>query len=347
MPRIVIYGVGQYGGLIARLALQKGWKIVAAFNRSGDKIGKDLGRVIGLDRDLGIIVQDSEQGDYAALRGKADIGVVTTTGILRQNMPAYERLMGAGLNLACHGAESYYPFSCDREIATALDALAKNMGVTFTGCGIWDMSRIWAGLLTIGPCTEIRSITHSSITNVEGQMATREQAAFVGVGLTTDEFIAADFARYGWPASYTTVVEQVLAGAGYNVTEARTRLEPIQLDVSIISELMGATYLPGTCIGTRVIGEVRTSERVTGHMCVEARLFQPGEVEHTFWSVDGLPRTRVRVERDDPAHATAANLFNRIPQIIAARPGIVTVSELGPMQHSALVGAAPPSRQAS
>src|SRR5512139_349169 len=74
-PRIVIYGVGQYGCFIARLAAEKGWPIVAAFNRAGPKIGQDIGRVAGLDRDLGVIIQDCETGDYGALA--ADIGVVT------------------------------------------------------------------------------------------------------------------------------------------------------------------------------------------------------------------------------------------------------------------------------
>ena len=35
-PRIVIYGPGLYGQHLVRFALQKGWEIVAAFNRAGD-----------------------------------------------------------------------------------------------------------------------------------------------------------------------------------------------------------------------------------------------------------------------------------------------------------------------
>jgi len=66
----------------------------------------------------------------------------------------------------------------------------------------------------------------------------------------------------------------------------------------------------------------------------EMRLFLPGEVEHTYWEVDGLPRTRMRVERDDSADATAGSLFNRIPDIVAAPPGIVPVSRLGPLKPS-------------
>src|SRR5690606_20453263 len=90
--RIAIYGVGQYGTMIARLAVEKGWPVVAAFNRSGPKVGRDLGRVAGLDRDLGVVVQDVETGDYAGL--DADLAVVTHRDLLRANMDAYRRLMG-------------------------------------------------------------------------------------------------------------------------------------------------------------------------------------------------------------------------------------------------------------
>ena len=41
-PRIAIYGIGQYGAHVARFAVQKGWPIVAAFNRTGPKVGQDL-----------------------------------------------------------------------------------------------------------------------------------------------------------------------------------------------------------------------------------------------------------------------------------------------------------------
>ena len=34
-PRIVIYGIGQYGQHVVRFATKKGWKIVAVYNRAG------------------------------------------------------------------------------------------------------------------------------------------------------------------------------------------------------------------------------------------------------------------------------------------------------------------------
>src|SRR5262245_50318144 len=122
-PRVVIYGVGQYGGYLARFAVEKGWPIVAAFNRAGPEVGQDLGRVVGLERELGVEIQDCESGRYDKL--DADIGLVAQTNFLKANWPAYQRLMNAGLNVGCHGTESYFPWGSDPKMAEQIDALAK------------------------------------------------------------------------------------------------------------------------------------------------------------------------------------------------------------------------------
>ncbi len=335
-PRIVIYGCGQYGGYMARFAVQKGWPIVAAFNRAGDKVGKDLGQVIGLKRDIGVIIQDCDTANYDALRDEADIGLVAQTNNLALNLPAYKRLMNAGLNVGCHGSESYFPYGCDPAVAAEIDALAKKNGVTFTGSGIWDMSRIWSGILLLGPCTEIKSLLHTTITDVHGQAANKQQALQVGVGMTVEQYDASGLKQSRLPISYKTIPEHVLAASGYTISKTSCSVEPVIFDKPVHSWLMEGTIAPGLVVGTRILADIETKEGVTAHAKIELRLFQPDEQEHMFWSVDGMPHTRVRVERDDSAHATAANLFNRVPQIIAAQPGIVLVSQMGPMRHTAL-----------
>jgi 2,4-diaminopentanoate dehydrogenase len=336
-PRLVIYGVGQYGGFVTRFAVQKGWPIVAAFNRAGQKIGQDLGRVAGLGRDIAVTVQDCERGDYMALAGKADIGVVAQTNVLRLNMPAYQRLMSAGLNVICHGAQSYYPYGNDPAAAAEIDALAKERGVTFTGGGIWDMSRIWSGLLLLGPCTDMKALHHRTLTDVLGQTNSAAQARQVGIGMTAEEYEASGLRRSPIAAMYRTIAEHVLTAAGFAIADKREYIEPIFFDEPHRSVMLG-TIDAGRCVGSRIIAELKSAEGPSAHSSIELRLLRSGEVEHMFWEVDGLPRTRVRIERDDSAHATASNLFNRIPDVIAARPGIVLVSQLGPMQHTVLAG---------
>ena len=331
-PRLVIYGVGQYGSLVTKFADAKGWPIVAAYNRVGDKIGEDLGQVAGLGKDLGVIVEDCDQADFSNL--DADIGVVTVTNQLALNHDAHTRLLGAGLNVVCHGSQSYFPYGCNPDLAEELNTLAITNGVTFTGSGIWDMSRIWAGLLVAGPCTEIRSLYHSSITDLGDGQATKEQVAQLGVTLTVEEFMAKGLDKSPIAGSYVTIPQHVLAGLGFTLKDSQTRIEPVIFEQDYLSELMGCVIPAGHIVGFRVIANVQTTEGVTASAHIELREFHEGEVEHMFWSVDGEPATRIRTEREDSAHATAACLFNRIPDVINARAGVVTVSELGPLRPS-------------
>jgi len=332
-PRIAIYGIGQYGRMIARLAAERGWPIVAAYNRAGPKVGQDLGRVAGLGRDLGIIIEDCEAADYGKL--DANIGVVTHRDLLSANMPAYRRLMGAGLNIACHGVQSYLPQSNDPELAAEIEALAMKNGVTFTGCGIWDMSRIWSGIVTTGPCTEIRSIHISSLTDPEGQTNSIEQIKQYCISEPVEEFHRRGIAHNAAALAKKTIPEMVLRALGYTVIESTAAIEPVVYDVPVESKY--GRFEPGLVMGVRFHCRTTTAEGVTGTGLVDQRLFLPGDVEHMFWEVDGTPRNRTRVERLDSAHATAGNLFNRIPDIIAARPGIVPVYEMGPLKPTARV----------
>lgn len=333
--RIVVYGVGQFGQHIVRFAVEKGWPIVAAYNRAGDKIGKDVGRLAGLGYDLGVPVQDCETADYAGVQ--ADIGVVTTTNRLAQNMPAYRRLMKAGLNVLCHGAESYYPRAVDKVLAAEIDALARANRVTFTGGGIWDMSRIWMGIAAAGPCTELRALRHSSIS--DAQSMGREQMLICGVGMSVDEYeermvkAAGEIGGY-----YKTIPWQVMAALGYDVTQVSERREPVLFDTPIYCELLERELEPGVCAGTRLIIELETAQGVSVSARIEPRLLRPGEVEHTLWEIDGKPVSRIRVERDDQAHYSASSLFNRIPDVIGAPPGIMPVSKLGMLRHTASRG---------
>ena len=331
-PRIAIYGVGQYGTMIARLADAKGWPIVAAFNRAGPKVGQDLGRVAGLDRDLGIVVQDNEIGDYDRL--DADVGVVTHMDLLRHNMDAYRRFMRAGLNVACHGGQSYLPQTNDPVLASEIEALAVANGVTFTGSGIWDMSRIWAGVLTAGPCTDITSLHHRSLTDPEGQLLSLPRGS--AFNQPPESFYARGLDQSPVLLAHKAIPELVLRTLGCHVVGSSAAAEPVVYDVPVKTTLIpDGVFEAGVCVGVRTKLEVTTEEGVVATASIEQRMFLPGDVEHMVWEVEGTPRNRMRVGRLDSADATAGNLFNRIPDIISAPPGIVPVTELGPLRSSA------------
>ena len=327
-PRIVIYGAGQYGLEAARIAIAKGWPIVAALNRSGEKVGQDLGRLAGLGRDLGVVVQDCEAADYAAL--EADVAIVATTDRLAKNMPAYENLLGAGINVICHGAEAYFPQGADHALAEHIDAFAKRHNVTFTGTGIWDFSRIWSGILIAGPSTEIKSFFHKSVTDAEA--ANLALMLVCGVSLSQEEYAKSMLGKLGIISNlYKLIPHHVLHALGYRVTEVTEHLEPVLSDQPVYCKTLDRHLDPGICLGTRIIAVVKTEEGVTATTHIELRILPQGENEHMMWALEGTPASKIRVDRTHAVHSSAACMVNRVPDVIAAPPGIRLVSQMGPL----------------
>ena len=238
--------------------------------------------------------------------------------------------MGAGLNIACHGGQSYLPQTNDPELAAEIEALAVANGVTFTGSGIWDMSRIWAGVLTAGPCTDITSLHHRSLTDPEGQLLTLTRGS--AFNRSPESFYERGLDKSPVLLAHKAIPELVLRSARLH----RRRVDGDRR-AGRLRRAGGDPVDPrGMLRGRRVRrgahaprGHDRGGRRRHGRRsssacsCPATSSTWPGRCE-------GTPRNRMRVERLDSAEATAGNLFNRIPDIIAAPPGIVPVTELGP-----------------
>lgn len=330
-PRVMIYGSGYYAMEAVRILVEKRWPIVAAVNRAGPKIGQDLGKLAGLDRNLGIMVQDCETADYASFG--ADIALVVQTERLSLNWLAYQRLLGAGINVICHGSESYFPQGANLELSTEIDTLAEQNNVTFTGTGIWDFSRIWPGILVAGPCTELRSISHYSLTNAE--LANERMMRAYGVDMTQADFAEKVTKVPGQLGElYKGIPHHVMHALGFTITKVTERREPVLSNQPVWCGILNKSLEPGTSLGLRIMVTVETQEGPTANAHIELRILAPDETEYMKWIVDGRPATKIQVDRTDGVHSSAACMINRIPDVIAAAPGVRLVSELGPLRPS-------------
>lgn len=316
-----------------RILVKKGWPIVAAVNRPGPKIGMDVGLLAGLGEELGVVVQNCETADYATM--DADIALVVQTERLNLNFTAYQRLLGAGINVICQGSESYFPQGADRVLAEKIDALARSNAVTFTGTGIWDFSRIWAGLLIAGPCTALRSLEHRSLTNAE--LANERMMRAYGVDMTQADFLEKVTSIPGQLGElYKGIPAHVMHALGFtlkNVTEVR---EPVLSDRPVWCGTLNRYLQPGTTLGTRIIASVETVEGPSASAHIELRILAEGESENMIWTVDGRPPSSIRIDRADGVHTSASCMVNRIPDVIAAPPGIRLISQLGPLRSADL-----------
>ena len=324
-PRVAIYGTGQYALEAVRIMHDKGWPIVAAYNRAGGKVGQDLGTLAGIGP-LGITVQDCEHADYTA--AGANIAIHSVGDRLDYNWPGHERLLGAGINVICHGGESNFPWGSRPELAGRIDELAKANNVTFTGTGIWDYSRIWSGLLAAGSTSRLDGLVHRTLTN--GEAAGLELLRVCGGTLTLDEFNELNEELLA--GIYKTVPHQVLWALGFEVISVTEEREPVIDESPVYSHALGANIEPGVCLGTRITTTVKTREGVTATSINELRVLRPNETEHMVWEVLGRPATKIRVDRTDSMHSSAACMVNRVPDVLNGAPGIQVISQLGPMR---------------
>ena len=324
-PQVAIYGAGQYALESVRIMHRKGWDIVAAYNRAGEKIGRDIGELAGIEP-LGVLVEDCEEANYGS--SGANIAIHSVADRLDYNWPGHQRLLGAGINVICHGGESNFPWGSRPELAGRLDELAKAHGVTFTGTGIWDYSRIWSGLLAAGSASELTGLVHRTLTN--GEAAGLELLKVCGGTLTLAEFSELNEGLLA--GIYKTVPHQVLWALGLEVTDVSEEREPILDSEPVFSNALGANIEPGICLGTRITTRVRTREGVNATSINELRVLKPGEKEHMVWEVQGRPETVIRVDRTDSMHSSAACMVNRVPDVLDAEPGIQVISQLGPIR---------------
>ncbi|MDH5532664.1 MAG: saccharopine dehydrogenase NADP-binding domain-containing protein, partial [Candidatus Bathyarchaeota archaeon] len=133
--RLVLYGVGAIGSRIAEFLLEKeGIEIVGAIDVAKEKVGKDLGDVLNLSRQLGVKVSDDPNALLSKV--KADVVIHATTSFMKQAYPQIAKVIEHGVNVVSTCEELSYPYSMEPKLAKNLDELAKEHGVTVLGTGI-------------------------------------------------------------------------------------------------------------------------------------------------------------------------------------------------------------------
>jgi 4-hydroxy-tetrahydrodipicolinate reductase len=327
-PRVLLYGVGRFGQAAARLILDRGWTVSAALNRAGTKVGVGLDELACDPRAQGIRVEDAATADYRALAADADIAVVAVHDSLAANAGAHRELLGAGLNVACLGGESTHPAAADAAAAAELDLLARTRGVTFTGVSVWDAYRIWPLLSAVGACHRVRSVEHRSLTLVEQFGAAAVEA--VGVGRDPDEF--AELLASRGPSSYRIFMHLIAEALGQRVLRVVDSTGPLVSELNIRSTALDRVIPAGRVIGMRTTVEVHTDSGRFAVARIDTRLGEPSDRQHMSWTVDGDPPLELTLLREDSVLATAACIVNRIPDVLAAPPGVVTVDRLGPLR---------------
>lgn len=313
---VASYGIGPIGAEIARLLLTKPWvKIVGAVDVDPNKIGKDLGEVIGLGRTVGVTVTPQ-------LQGKPDVVCHSTGSRLRDVVGQLESLLDRGCHVVSTCEELSFPL--DAEIRERLQhvARAKNVGLLGTGVNPgFVMDKLPLTITSV--CQDVKSVDIIRIQNASTRREPLQRK--VGAGMTVDEFRAAVAAGRIKHMGLKESLMMVGSGLGVefeSVTDEK--IEPIVAEREVVTQYLRVA--PGQVAGVHqtIYGKGRIDVSLELRMYVGAE-----DVAADRVIVRGVPDVEMEIKGGVHGdRATAAMVVNSIPRITQARCGVLTMDDI-------------------
>src|SRR5215203_3927142 len=133
--RVMHVGLGPIGAAVARqLLTRRGFRIVGAVDIDPEKVGCDLGGVLGLARPLRVTVTDSIAAAVKA--GKPQVAVLCTSSSLRSVVGQFEEVLRYRVPIVTTTEEAAYPSRANRALARRIDAAARKARVAVLGTGV-------------------------------------------------------------------------------------------------------------------------------------------------------------------------------------------------------------------
>lgn len=326
--RVLLLGTGRMGSGIARLITEKrGLELVGAFGRRRDHSGVDLGRSIGLDRDLRIPISNDLINTIKTT--KPQIAIQATCSRLADAWEEIATLVGHSVHVISIAEEMAYPACASPERADALHDLAVAQGVGVLGTGV--NPGFVLDLLVIaltGVCANIDSITATRVNDLSpyGPTVLRSQ----GVGLTPEQFHTGlqdgtVVGHIGFPESIHLITRAI----GWEITRVIETREPII--AKIARQTAFVNVAPGEVAGC-LHKAVAYREDKAVITLVHPQQIQPEregcETGDTI-EIHGVPPVRFAGSPEIPGGAaTIALAVNMIPHLLNAGPGLHTMADL-------------------
>ena len=323
--KVLAYGIGVVGGLIAKSLLEKeGVEIVGAVDIDKNKVGKDLGDALGMKRKLGVkVVNDM---DSALSKTKPDIAVHATSSYLKDAFSQIASIASHGINVVSTCEELSYPYLSETELSVKLDALAKKHDVTILGTGINPGYLMDTLVITLtAPCQKIERIVAVRVMNAATRRLPFQKK--IGAGLSPAEFkqsiaekkitghvgleqsIAMIADALAWKLDMT-IVEPVAPV----IVKKQVQSQDIKVKVGMVAGLKQKAK--GIMKGKAII-------------TLDFQAYIGAEEEYDAVTIKGVPDINEKISPCVHGDlATIAMIINSIPKVINAPAGLLTMKDL-------------------
>jgi len=296
--RVVIYGFGQIGRLLAEACVKRGFEVVGAVDINPEIVGKSL-RDFGIESDA--VIKDRLNFD-------GDLAYVTTGSYLDKVYPQIEECVKAGFNVISTCETLAYPEYRYPELARKIDEIAKEEGVTVLGSGVNPGFLLdTLPIVLSAVCVEIKAIR--AVRSVDALKRRTQFQRKVGIGLSLEEFKKANLSGHVGYAESALLIAEALGVKG----DVREDQKPVVVD--------------GVVQGVKGFGEVvgDKSIRVEFHAYANAEEYELIEIEgdnSVVWRSSGVKGDL----------GTVAVLVNLAKSVVEHRAGLIKMTDLIPFR---------------
>ena len=339
--KVVQYGTGKMSVYTMRYVYEKGGEIVGAIDVNPDVIGKDIGEIMGTEN-KGVKVVSLEEAEKMMQETKPDIAIVTTMSLFSDVEDALMLCAKLGINAITTCEEAFYPANSNPVATKKIDEMAKQTVCTITGSGYQDI--YWGQLVSsiAGSTQTIKKIKGSSSYNVEDYGIALAKAH--GAGLTLEEFdkqVASvdrisdeerqEIINKGeyLPSYMWNVNGWLCEKLGLTVKSQTQKTVPQTYSEDIYSETLGMTVKAGDATGMSAVVTTETEEGITLETQCIGKVYSKDDFDKNEWTIEGEPTTTLVINRPSTVELTCASVVNRIPDVIAAKPGYLPTEQIG------------------
>lgn len=323
--RVLQHGLGPIGCRVARLvAARPSLKLVGGIDVDPAKVGRDVGEVIGL-KSLGAPVMDNLDGLLA--EQDVDVALNCTNSSLATVSRQLTELVQAGINIISTCEELACPTAEHAAEAAALDALAKQHDATVLGTGInpgFAMDTL--PILLTTACQDVRRVRVERLVNASERREPLQRK--IGAGKTSEEFAGLVTARKVRHVGMLESVTAIAHALGWELDRTEEVIEPVIAEAPVETQYLRVE--PGQVAGVYQVGRgfIYGEEVIT----LELRMYvgAPASVDRV--KIEGTPGLENELHGVHGDLSTAAVVVNCIPQVLTARPGLLTMADL-PLAH--------------
>ncbi|TEU15924.1 MAG: dihydrodipicolinate reductase [Anaerolineales bacterium] len=320
--RTIHYGLGSIGSGIARLVAQRAsLEIVGGIDVDEQKVGKDMGKVIGLGQTLGLRVSSNSAAVFS--QTEADVVLHSTGSYVEQVRPQLIEIIEAGLNVVSTCEELAYPQAQYPALAEELDTLARKHAVTLLGTGVNPgFAQDTIAIAASGVCQDVKHITVTR--TVEAGERRLPLQKKVGAGLTVAEFEEKarkrEIRHVGLEESATMVAHAL----GWQLDKVEETMEPVIAEKPLKTQFVEVKEGQVSGIHQVARGFKDDQELIVLHLYMHIGAENPGDSV----VIEGTPDIELTIKGIHGDLATAAMAVNAVPKVVNAPPGLMTMKDL-------------------